>query len=99
MKAALILAAMLVGTAHAGYVYRTDGLTLHLMDSPCTNAKVLDLLLDKYKTEFKQGVATVNGRQISLCWIESGKNEVTIIDEEGSGAALNISAMKKVSSV
>lgn len=60
---------------------------------------MLDLLLEKYRPEFRQGVATVNGRQISLCWIESGKNEVTIIDEEGSGAALNISAMKKVSSV
>lgn len=98
MKAALILAALIAGHANAGYVYRTDGLTLNLQDRPCAHQQVLDLLRDEYKDKFSHGIAMVSGKPVNLCWIET-EGQVVIIDEDGSGGAIPVGSFKKVSSV
>ena len=86
--------ALLATPASADLVFKSDNAHVRLGNKPCTG-KVASLLLNEWLPKFKDGYAVVGGKAVRLCWIEHPAGMVTIIDEDGDGGQLPLSAFKE----
>lgn len=66
-----VLAALLCGTAMADLVATNGESELRLTGEPCTNAAVLDQLKPEYHAQFKRAQATIKGKALPGCWIDT----------------------------
>ena len=99
MKKLLLALALVCASAHADYVAQLQSGYLRLADAPCTHEKVLVLLQDHFKSQFRQAWMVHNGWELQACWIVSGPGEVTVIDQDGDGGVIEFVAFKKVGGV
>lgn len=85
MKALLILAALLVGTAHADeMVSRIGALTVRLIGSRCVAPDLVRHIREDAREQWKAGVAEMSGHTLRLCWAVGNDGVVVILNETGT---------------
>lgn len=92
MKALLILAALLAGTAHADeMVYKAGETTVRLQGVDCPHPIIGRVLQEHLQAPARGAVVTFQGRSLAACWaMTDGK--VAILDEDGDGAYIPVTA-------
>ena len=96
MKRYLVAAAAvcLCASASADAVFVGGELTVRLQEKPCEPPVSL-LVKEEILPISKAGVATLQGRDIRLCWAVLRAGLVTILDEEGDGGTLPLTGFKE----
>lgn len=81
----LILAALAAGFAtfaHADMVASNGaGDELRLMQTPCTNSAILDRVKPEFHSQFKAGQASIGGKIIRLCFVDTMEGFYYVIPE------------------
>ena len=89
--AALAAPAMPIG--YIGDIGEEGKASLLLHNTPCTNAKALEIIPEDLRNQFFHGEYTFkDGHIITACWGTDGK-AIYIADEEGSKGMLPIDAV------
>lgn len=92
MKALLILAALLAGTAHADeMVYKAGDTTVRLQGVDCQTPFIAEALEKHFKLTARNAVVTVKGSGYDACWVLSG-DKVIILDGDMDGGYIPVTA-------
>lgn len=80
-----IIAALAVGFAtfaHADLVASNgSGDELRLMQTPCINSAILDKVKPEFHAQFKAGQASIGGKIIRLCWVDTSEGYYYVIPQ------------------
>lgn len=67
-----VIAALMCGTAMADLVATNGENEIRLMTAePCTNPAILEQLKQEYHSQFKRATATIKGKALPGCWIDT----------------------------
>ena len=91
---ALALAATSAGAMEM--VSRGSGVNrMRLMQTPCTNAAVLDQIVEDKRAEFRSAEATISRGTFAGCWVATDDGSVFLVFEDGSSFAMPQAAFKR----
>ena len=80
------IAAVFAASAHADMIFKGDGVTVRLMESPWP-AKVAALIQPQYVPRFMAAEVNFQGRPLQACWTLNAGN-VVIIDEDSEAGEI-----------
>lgn len=97
---AAIAAISLVGavSAHAenvnALVYEAQDLRVTITPEACTSPKVLAMIEDEFKANFRAGNVVWHGQRLKMCWTVLPNGFVLIADETGDSGTIPLSEFK-----
>ncbi len=85
MKRLVLAAALLAaGSAMADLVARNGKNELRLMHSPCVHGGTLGHLKEEWRSQFRKAQASIEGKTLFACWIDTGEGAYFVIWEDGT---------------
>lgn len=76
----------------------SDGVTVSLYESPCSNEKVLKQLKPEFHKRMQNGLAQFPDREVKLCWgifpEFTGPDVLIVVDEEENHGPIPLVAFK-----
>jgi hypothetical protein len=94
MRFAVLCAALVVAPAFANdLVAYNGGDSVHLSDTPCSNAQVLDQVPPTMRSEFRAASAVLEGQSFVGCWRVMGE-AAHLLYEDGDQGLIPLSVLK-----
>jgi hypothetical protein len=79
---AALVAAGFAASAQADMVAsNASGDELRLREKPCAIASVLAAIKDEHRDKFRDGQATIGGKTIRLCWVDTQEGYYWLLPE------------------
>ena len=96
MRYIIAVLALAAGPAMSAiYTYEhSPGNGVRLSDGACGIAGIIAAITDEYKAQLRRGAATVNGKDIALCWIEA-EGRAFLLYADGDRGVLPMKSFKK----
>jgi len=73
----------------------SNGVEIHLADSPCVHAGTLGLMKPEWRPKFRKAWAMLNGKHFYACWLpEPESRKVILLFEDGDIVQVDASQFK-----